>query len=90
MKTQSKKTKLTLTVRKSAIDAAKKYSRRTGKSVSALFEDIFENAEVSPLKSESQKAAERLLKRLGSEKSVATKNESDKSLIAKHVARKFA
>jgi len=58
--------------------------------VSALFEDIFENAEVSPLKSESQKAAERLLKRLDSEKSVATKNESDKSLIANHVARKFA
>ena len=82
------KTKLTLTVRKSVIDNAKRYSRRTGKSISQIFEELFEKTESMGIKSEQQRSAERLLKTLELSKSV--KNLDDKSLIEKHVARKYA
>ena len=82
------KTKLTLTVRKSVIDNAKRYSRRTGKSVSQMFEELFEKTESMSIKSEQQRSAERLLKTLELSKSVKTLD--DKSLIEKHVAGKYA
>lgn len=83
------KTKLTLTVRKSVITAAKRYAKKTGKSISQMFEEFFENAESSGIvKSESQQAAERLLKRLEAAKPLETLN--DKKLLKDHVARKFA
>ena len=83
------KTKLTLTVRKSVISAAKRYAKRTGKSISQMFEEFFENAEAGGyMKSENQKAAERLLKNLETSKSVHQMD--DKQLLKKHVARKFA
>ena len=83
------KTKLTLTVRKSVISAAKRYAKRTGKSISKMFEQFFENAEAGGyMKSENQKTAERLLKSLDASEPVRQMN--DKQLLKKHVARKFA
>lgn len=83
------KTKLTLTVRKSVISAAKRYSRRTGKSISQMFEEFFENAALGGgIKSAPQRAAERLLKSLDASKPVKTLD--DKQLLKEHVARKFA
>lgn len=82
------KTKLTLTVRKSVISSAKRYAKRTGKSISQMFEEFFENAEATgSIKSETQKAAERLLKSLESSRPLPTLD--DKQLIKDHVARKF-
>lgn len=82
------KTKLTLTVRKRAIDNAKRFSRKTGKSISQMFEEIFEQSEPGKIKSESQMAAERLLKRLKGSKAVQTLD--DKALIREHVAAKYS
>jgi hypothetical protein len=82
------KTKLTLTVRKSVINTAKRYSRKTGKSISEMFEELFEKTEPTRIKSEQQRSAERLLKTLEVSKSV--KSLDDKSLLKEHVARKFA
>jgi hypothetical protein len=82
------KTKLTLTVRKSVINTAKQYSRRTGKSISQMFEELFEKAEIADsIKSEPQRAAERLLQTLESRKEIKTLD--DKNLLKNHVARKF-
>jgi hypothetical protein len=82
------KTKLTLTVQKRAIDNAKRYSRKTGKSISQMFEEIFEQSEPSIIKTETQMAAERLLRRLKG--SNAVKSFDDKALIRKHVAAKYS
>lgn len=83
------KTKLTLTVRKDVISSARRYAKRAGKSISQIFEEFFENSELEgKLKSESQKAAERLLKTLASSKPIKTLD--DKRLLKEHVARKFA
>lgn len=82
------KTKLTLTVRKSVIATAKRYSRRTGKSISQMFEELFETAEAKGIKSEPQRAAGRLLESLESSQPVKTLN--DNLLLKEHVARKFA
>ena len=83
------KTKLTLTVRKSIINTAKQYSRRTGKSISQMFEELFEKAEIADsIKSEPQRAAERLLQALESRRAIKTLD--DKKLLKNHVARKFA
>lgn len=53
-----------------------------------MFEEFFENAEPGNIKSEPQRAAKRLLKKLESSKSVKTLD--DKRLLKKHVAGKFA
>lgn len=82
------KTKLTLTVRKSVIDMAKRHSRRTGKSISRMFEELFEGTEVRSIKSEKQRAAIRLLKSLESAKPVEVLD--DNLLLKQHVERKFA
>lgn len=81
------KTKLTLTVRKSVINQAKRYSRRTGKSISRLFEDFFGATEAS-VKSEPQRAAERLLQKLKTAKPV--KSLRDNELLKKYVAGKYS
>jgi hypothetical protein len=82
------KTKLTLTVSKKTIARAKRYSRRTGKSVSRMFEEFFEEAEANGIRSEVHRAAERLLNALHEAKSVRTLD--DKRLLKNHVARKYA
>lgn len=82
------KTKLTLTVRKSIINKAKRYSQKTGKSISRIFEEFFENTDTTDIKSVTQMAAERLLKKL--ESSSPVKALDDKKLLKKHVAGKFA
>lgn len=82
------KTKLTLTVKKTVIERAKRYSRRTGKSLSQMFEELFEKTEEGSVKSEPQRAAERLLKTLETSKSIRTMD--DKRLLKAHVAQKFA
>jgi len=83
------KTRLTLTVKQTVIERARRYSRRTGKSISQLFEEIFEHAEKRAVKTEPQLAAERLLKSLRSSKSIMAQSGSDKDLVKKYVARKF-
>ena len=82
------KTKLTLTVHKKAIANAKRYSRKTGKSISQMFEELFELEEIGSLRSEPQRAAERLLAHL--KKSNHLKTLDDKFLLRAHVARKYA
>lgn len=83
------KTKLTLTVRKSVINTAKRYSKKTGKSLSRIFEEFFESPAIEDdVKSASQKAAERLLQSLRSAKPLETLD--DKKFLKEHVARKFA
>ncbi|MEQ9425742.1 MAG: DUF6364 family protein [Cyclobacteriaceae bacterium] len=83
------KTKLTLTVRKSVIDSAKKLAKRRKVSVSQLFEEAFSNEELTPIKTESQRAAQRLIERLSKAKSIETQG-NDKDLLKEHVSRKFA
>ncbi len=82
------KTKLTLTVRKSVIETARRYSRHSGKSISQIFEELFETAEINNIKAEPQRSAERLLLELRASPSLKTRD--DKSLLRKRVARKFA
>lgn len=83
------KMKLTLTVRKSVITTAKRYSKRTGKSISQMFEEFFDHLEAAgKMKSEKQIAAERLLKMLEASKPIQTLD--DEQLLKDHVARKFA
>ena len=82
------KTKLTLTVRKSIITLAKKHSRSSGKSISRLFEEMFEEPELHNIKSEQQRAADRLLKLL--ESSTGVRSLNDKALLKKHINRKYA
>jgi len=83
------KTKLTLTVKQHIIERARRYSRRTGKSISQLFEEFFEHAEKKEMKAESKEAAERLLKSLRSAQSIKAKSRSDKDLLKKHVDINF-
>ena len=82
------KTKLTLTVSDRVIRKAKRYSRKTGKSLSRMFEELFDADEKSPLKTEAQRSAERLLLQL--EKSKPVKTLDDKTLLKKHLTRKYA
>jgi hypothetical protein len=82
------KTKLTLTVRKSIILNAKRYSKKTGKSISQLFEEFFEEQDASLLPTETQRAAGRLLKALHKARSVKTQD--DKKLLKAHVAKKYS
>lgn len=82
------KTKLTLTIREDVVAAAKRLSRRTGKSISTMFEEVFSAPKPTGLKTEPQRAAERLLKTL--EKADTIETLDDKTLLRRHVARKFA
>lgn len=82
------KTKLTLTVRKSIIKNARRFSKRSGKSISQLFEEFFEMDQGTGIPSKSQRAASRLLKTLESAPVVKTLH--DKEELKSHVARKFA
>lgn len=82
------KTKLTLTVQKRVIDRAKRYARRSGKSISQIFEELFEQSENPVIKTEAQHAAQRLLETLEGVKQVETL--SDKELIRNYVARKYS
>lgn len=82
------KTKLTLTVRKKVIDSAKRIARKRQVSLSQLFEEVFENQTVNPIKSEPQLAAERLIFQL--ENSKELKEDNDKKELIDHVKRKFA
>jgi hypothetical protein len=82
------KTKLTLTVAESAIRRAKRYSKKSGKSLSRMFEELFETDEPAPLKTQAQRAAGRLLQRL--EKSKTVKTLDDKALLKKHLKKKYA
>lgn len=82
------KTKLTLTVRKHVIDRAKRYAKRSGKSISQIFEDLFEQSEYPVIKTEAQQAAQRLLETLQGVKPIKALN--DKELIKAHVASKHS
>ena len=82
------KTKLTLTVEKSVIEAAKRKAKNQGISLSQMFEEIFESMDSNQIKTEPQRAAERLINRL--EKYESISQLEDKKLIKEHVKRKFA
>ncbi len=81
------KRKLTLTIQEEIIRSAKEQAAKRGISLSQMVEEIFEE-EVNEIKTESQKAAERLLSKLEASKSINPK--SDKELIREHTTRKFA
>ena len=82
------KTKLTLTVKSSVIELAKRKAKSKGISVSEMFEKMFEEEGENNIKTESQKAAERLMQKL--ETSQTSSHFDDKTLIQEHVKRKFA
>lgn len=82
------KKKLTLTIQEDIIKSAKRQAERRGISLSQMVEEIFKKEGVNTIRTESQKAAERLLKKLEASKSTTTKH--DKELIKEHVKRKFA
>nr|MBI1232164.1 hypothetical protein [Cytophagales bacterium] len=66
------KTKLTLTVNKSIIEAAKRKAESQGVSLSQMFEEIFETMGTNQIKTEPQRAAERLINRLEKYESIST------------------
>ncbi|HSI77501.1 MAG TPA: DUF6364 family protein [Lunatimonas sp.] len=80
--------KLTLTVNKSVIEAAKRKAKNQGISLSQMFEEIFESMDSNQIKTEPQRAAERLINRL--EKYEGMSQLEDKKLIKQHVKGKFA
>lgn len=80
------KTKLTLTIHESVVAAAKRYSLKTGKSISQMFEDVFEKTETKSIKFEQLRSAKRLLKTL--KRSTSVESLDDKSLLRNHIARK--
>jgi len=82
------KTKLTLTVKKSVIEAAKRKAKDQGISLSQMFEDIFESVDSNQIKTEPQRAAERLITSL--EKYESISQLEDKKLLKEHVKGKFA
>jgi len=82
------KTKLTLTVSERTIQKARRQSKKNGKSLSRMFEELFEKDDTAPLKTQSQHAAERLLKQL--EKSRSVKTLDDKEMLRRHLTKKYA
>ena len=82
------KTKLTLTVRKSVIESAKRRAKSKGISLSQMFEEIFEGEGTNGIRTEAQREAERLLQKLAKSESIKTKD--DRKLITAHVKGKFA
>jgi hypothetical protein len=81
------KTKLTLTVRKDIIEKAKRAAKSKGVSVSKLFEEVFDKKPA--VKTEEQKAMERLRALLAKSKPVQALPESDKELYHKHIKEKY-
>ena len=81
------KQKLTLTVKKSIIDAAKKRAKNKGISLSECLRKILKK-KVPTIKTEHQRAAESFTSNALKLKSLPTKE--DKELINSHVKRKFA
>lgn len=82
------KTKLTLTVDSSIIAEAKRYSKKAGKSLSGMFEELFQNAKRKETKSQRGLAAGRLLKMLDEAKAVKTLD--GKKLRAEYLKKKYA
>ncbi|EKB49557.1 DUF6364 family protein [Cecembia lonarensis] len=82
------KTKLTLTIKKSVIETAKKRAKARGISLSRMIEEIFEDSSDNPIQTEEQRAAKRLLERLKSAPTIETK--SDKDLLKEFIKRKYA
>lgn len=87
MEASTKKTKLTLTVRKDIIEKAKSKAKERGVSVSQLFEEIM-NKEESAL-SKEQKAAGKLLELLKRSEPIEALPESDKELWHRHLDKKY-
>lgn len=82
------KTKLTLTVNKNIIQAARKRSRSTGKSISGLFEEAFKEIDGTGIETEPQRAAKRLLKLLDKSERIPVQN--DKAVLKKYIKKKYA
>ncbi|MCF6351724.1 MAG: DUF6364 family protein [Cyclobacteriaceae bacterium] len=82
------KTKLTLTVKQNIIDSAKRLAKRRNVSVSRLFEEMFENDKINPIKTPEQLAAKKLLARVGEEYPII--NQDDKELIRQYVSKKYS
>ena len=82
------KTKLTLTIEESIITEAKRYSKKAGKSLSAMFEELFLKAQKQETKSEKSLAAARLLKMLDKAKPLKPLDEN--KLRTAHLTKKYA
>lgn len=82
------KTKLILIVSDRVIRKARRYSKKSGKSLSRIFEELFESEERLPVQTEAQRAAGRLPKQL--EKSQSVKTLNDKALLKQYLAGKYA
>lgn len=81
------KTKLTLTVNEDVIIKARKQSKAAGRSISQLFEEFIQDAAARDIKSETQLAAGRLLKRISASKPVTAVD--DEMLLKKMLTDKY-
>lgn len=81
------KQKLTLTVESNVVRRAKKMAREKGISVSQMFEEAFQTYDVTPIETETQKAARRLLSLL--EEAETVQPLDDKELLKRHFVRKY-
>ena len=89
MKIQSKKTKLTLTVRKDIIEKARKKAADRGTSISQLFEEVFREEEARPLKTEKDRALKRFLDSYHEREPVQALPQSDKELYRQRLTEKY-
>jgi len=83
------KSKLTLSVEKHVIDKAKRYSKKTGKSISELFEEVFSNDTPQRPKTDLEIAAREFLELVAKRKTSKDLGD-DKTLIKEHVRRKYS
>lgn len=89
MDLKSKKTKLTLTVRKEIIEKARKKAEERGTSISQLFEEVFKEDEIKPIETEKQRALKRFLESYHQREPVQALPISDKELYRQHLKEKY-
>lgn len=84
------KTKLTLTLEKSTIEKARRYAKASGRSISRIVEEIFEQTDPDQNKimTSQQRAVKRLMQKL--QESPSMEERDDKALIIDHVAKKYS
>ena len=83
------KTKLTLTVEKEIVEKAKQNAADRGISLSRMFEEVFAKEDPVLEKTESQLAADRLLKRLEAMKPTKAPVVSDKLALTAYLKEKY-
>ncbi|MEM6736979.1 MAG: DUF6364 family protein [Bacteroidota bacterium] len=89
MNADTKKTKLTLTVKKDIIQKAKQKAKERGVSVSKLFEEAIEEDMEKKESVRRQKAFEKLRRLIKSSNPIQALPDSDRKLYHHHVDEKY-